>query len=272
MQQMANRPEAIGEEERSRRRPPRRRSPSPIPIPESPPEAPARRTMRLQDVLEAQQRAMDARIEAGLKELHRAAAETLRAVATEAARSQRPAASGAATDTLRGAVAHAEERFQNITVRLQRMEGALRQMARAQRESATSSDPQIAQGIARVEMLARAVADMGAEQREALARLAADQAKGLARIRAEQRTLIREMLRRTGLGVVAVARRLREEIAEEIRAAIEEGTSGVEGDWGPDAKPQEQLNGKGDPEPPEEEPPPAALLDPWADPRPASRS
>jgi hypothetical protein len=271
MQQMANRPQAIGEEERSRRRPPRRRSPSPIPIPESPPQAPARRTVRLQDVLEAHQRAVEARIEAGLKELHRAAAEALRTVVTEAARSQRPAASGGASETLRGAVAHAEERFQAITVRLQRMEGALRQMARAQRESVASPDPQIAQGIARVERLARAVADMGTEQRHALQKLATAQAQGLARLRAEQRILIREMLRRTGLGVVAVARRLREEIAQEIRAAVEDIPEG-EAEWGPDEKSQDPVNGNGDPEPPEEEPPPAARLDPWADPKPAPRS
>jgi hypothetical protein len=260
MQQMAKRPEAIGEEERSRRRPPRRRSPAPIPVPEA--QGPAPKSVRIQDVLEAHHRALESRLDAGLKDLQRAAGEALRSVAEEAARA-RAGTTTSGGDALRGAVAHAEERFQAITIRLQRLEGAIRQMARAQRETTPVTDPGLAQALSRVEMLVRAVAEIGAEQRDALEKLATVQAQELARLRTEQRTLIRDLQRRTGLGVVAVARRLRQEIADEIQAAIEEPEEELD-----EELEEAQVTGNDDPEPPEEQPP-AARLDPWADPKPA---
>jgi hypothetical protein len=209
----------------SRRRPPRQRKAAPIPIPEAP-GRPAR-AIGLQDLLEAHLSAVDERIEQGIRAVRSAAAEAVRQAAAEL---RTPARNGviAQTDALRGVLSHAEERFRAITLRLQRMEGSIRQLARAQREASTSSHPPSVQGLEdRLNDLARSVTQLGEAQRQAMKELAESHRHTVKRLGVEQRLVaswlmerqrdaVVDMGRRTGKGIVAVARRLQQDLARRI--------------------------------------------------------
>jgi hypothetical protein len=236
MQQMHDRPPAeVGEP--SRRRPPRQRTSAPIPIPETPRRPD--RAARLQDVLDAHVSAIDERIEQGLRALRTATAEAIRQAAEF--RLAPPARNGitAQADALRGILSHAEERFQAITLRLQRMEGALRRLARTQREGSGAEDPGVVRDVQdRLSALARAVKDLATAQQRAVEQLAAahqrgfdrlaeEHRSGIERLAAEQRLVgswmveqhreaLADLEKRTGRGVVAVARRLHGDLAQRI--------------------------------------------------------
>jgi hypothetical protein len=239
MQQAHDRPPAtVGEP--SRRRPPRQRVAAPLPIPETP-QRPVR-SVRLQDVLDAHLRAVDQRIEEGVRAVRTATTETIRQAAIDIRGA--PARNGALAqaDALRGVLTHAEERFQAITLRLQRLEGALRQLARAQREAPRGGEPDT-ELAGRIEALARSVAHLAATQRravgqaaettrEAIERLAGEHRRAVARLATEhrlvaswvveqQRLALGDLRRRTGRGVVAVARRLQRDLEARIDAGTE---------------------------------------------------
>jgi chromosome segregation ATPase len=259
MQQMQDRPPAeVGEP--SRRRPPRRRTAAPTPIPESAQRLP--RSVRLQNVLEAHLAAVDERIDQGIRALRSDTAEAIRQAATEL-RAASPARNGmtAQADALRGVLGHAEERFQAITLRLQRMEGALRQLARAQRQG--PQDPRLLRGILdRLNALAKAVAQLGAAQHraterlveshhQAVERLAEEHRRAIERLGTEQRLVaswlveqqqvaLADLGKRMGRGVAAVAQRLQQDLAGrlerlEVRgpAAHERGEPALDRDPAP---------------------------------------
>jgi hypothetical protein len=183
----------------------------------------------LQDVLEAHLNAVDERIEQGIRAVRTASAEAIRQAAAEL-RAAAPARNGitAQTDALRGILSHAEERFQAITLRLQRMEGSIRQLARAQREGTKPNDPRLLQGMEdRLNTLARAVAHLGVAQQRAVEQLAEAHRHAVKRLGAEQRLVaswvverqrdaLLDLGKRTGRGVVAVARRLQQDLTQRI--------------------------------------------------------
>jgi len=198
--------------EPSRRRPPRQRSPDPIPIPET--RARARpQPVRLQDVLAAHQRAVEARIDEGLREIREAAAAAVRQVAAEVAESARAPQGPDQADLARGFLTYADERFQAMRLRLERIEEALRRLALAQRR------PEAAAGDKQTEAMAREIRDLARQQRDVFARLARAHQRALAGLAASHRTALDDLARRTGRGVVAVGRKLQEDI-EDVRTSV----------------------------------------------------
>jgi hypothetical protein len=188
--------------ERSRRRPPRQRTTEPISIPE--PAVRARpKTVRLQDVLAAHQRAIEERIEEGLRQMREIAAEVTRQAATEVAEAARPAQGPDLPDLAREVLAFADESFQAMRLRLERIEEALRRLAVAQR-----ARPDTDRSAEATASLAGAIGALAEEQQAALARLAE-----------AQRAAVEDLARRTGRGVVAVARVLQADL-EGIRTSV----------------------------------------------------
>jgi hypothetical protein len=175
--------------EPSRRRPLRRRSEEPVPIPEATARTRAARTVRAQEVLAAHQRALEERLEQGFRRIE------------EALAGGPPMPDGA--DVAKGVLAYADERFQAMSVRLQRIEDALRQLAGALRsgtERETASDG--------ADGMAEAVTELGRQQRAFMEAMAS-----------AQRAALEDLGRRTGEGVVAVANVLRQEI-DGLRTSI----------------------------------------------------
>jgi hypothetical protein len=183
MQQMKEPPPAS---ERSRRRPPRRRSADPVPIPDrrSPPRR--KRTVKLQEVLKAYQRAVVEVLEQRIEEASRASAHAARQAVAEALAERQGLDDGEVT---KGVVAYADERFQALSVRLDRIEEALRRLA-GERPGPPPSDPED-EGIERqLDSIAQAVAGLAANHQQ----------------------LDDQLGRRTGQGVVAVAQVIRKDL------------------------------------------------------------
>jgi hypothetical protein len=194
--------------EPSRRRPPRQRAADPVPIPEAPSRQRAR-TVRLQDVLAAHQRAVEERIEEGLQRIREAAVEAARVAAARAVEIARTPQGPDAGDVARSLLTYADERFQAMGLRLQRIEDAIRTLAdrRGEPAGARAGD---------TERLAGLIRDLATTQREVVARLVAAQRAAISRLAAEQRAALEDLGRRTGRGVVAVARKLQEDLVEDI--------------------------------------------------------
>jgi hypothetical protein len=196
--------------ERSRRRPPRARTAEPVPIPE-PAARPRPQAVRLQDVLAAHQRAIEERLDEGLRQIREAAAEGIRRATTELAEAARPAPDR--TDLARGVLAYADERFQAMRLRLERIEEALRRLAVAQR---AGPNPGSAEATA---SLARAIQALAEQQRRVLTRLVETQRRALAELADAQRAAVDDLAKRTGRGVVAVAHVLQEDI-EGVKSSV----------------------------------------------------
>lgn len=89
--------------------------------------------------------ALDERLDDGLRSLHRSAQQLMRQLAAEVWRAGGPTAGKnlrenviaalAQDDTIKGLLAHTDERFQSLRVRMAEMEGAVRQLAEATREA-----------------------------------------------------------------------------------------------------------------------------------------
>lgn len=173
--------------EPSRRRPLRRRAEEPIPIPEAA-RTRAARTVKVQEVLAAHQRALEERMEEGLRRIEEALAGGPPMPDRD--------------DVAKGVLAYADERFQAMSVRLQRIEDALRRLAGELRNGVEAASPDASDGLAAV------VTELGRQHRAFLEALAS-----------AQRTAFDDMGRRTGEGVVAVANVLRQEI-EGLRTSI----------------------------------------------------
>lgn len=208
MQQRSEPPSPAGAEP-SRRRPPRQRLADPVPIP----EATRQRPRGVQEVLAAHQHAIEERLDEGLQRIREAAAEAARAAVAEAGTSARDPG-----DISRALLAHAEERFQALGLRLQRIEEVLRALAASTRDDRTSPLP--AGEIGRLGTLVR---ELGRQQGEAMARLARAHHAAIGRLAQDQRAAIEDLGRRTGQGVVAVARALQHDLEaelEDVRTSI----------------------------------------------------
>jgi hypothetical protein len=121
-------------------------------------------------------------------------------------------------DVSRALLAHAEERFQALGLRLQRVEEILRALAaRAQGER---TDAQVTAEIQRLGSLIR---ELGRRQGKALSNLARAHHAAIQRLAEHQREALEDLGRRTGQGVVAVARAVQRDLEtelEEVRTSI----------------------------------------------------
>jgi tetrahydromethanopterin S-methyltransferase subunit G len=181
MQQMKEPPPA---NERSRRRPPRRRSDDPVPIPDPRSRSPRKRTVKLQEVLKAYQQAVVEVLEQRIEEASRASADAARQAVAEAL-AERPRGLDEG-EVAKGIVAYADERFQALSVRLERIEEALRRLAGER----TPGDPEEAEIERRLDSVAQAVAGLAADHQQ----------------------MGDQLGRKTGQGVVAVAQVIREDL------------------------------------------------------------
>lgn len=174
--------------DRSRRRPPRRRSDDPVPIPEARGRARRKRTVKLQDVLKSYQRAVVEVLEERIAAASQAAAEAARQ-AVEEALAERPRGPEE-SDVARGVLAYADERFQAMGLRLEQIEEALRRLAGDPTKGPPAALPADERVVRRLDEIAGAVTRLAADHQE----------------------LIEDLGRRTGQGVVAVANTIREDL------------------------------------------------------------
>lgn len=196
-------PPAVAEP--SRRRPPRTRLADPVPIPEA---ATRQRPspVRVQQVLAAHQRAIEERLDEGLQRIRETVAEAIRVAAPQAGPSPRDPG-----EVSRALLAHAEERFQALGLRLQRIEEVLRALAVRPQDDRTGSLP-----AGEIERLGTLVRELGRQQGEAMARLARAHRAAIGRLAQDQRAAIEDLGKRTGQGVVAVAREVQRDLEREL--------------------------------------------------------
>ena len=202
MQQMKEPPPA---NERSRRRPPRRRSDDPVPIPDPRSRSRRKRTVKLQEVLKAYQRAVVGVLEQRIEEASRASAEAARQAVAEAL-AERPQRLDDG-EVAKGAVAYADERFQALSVRLERIEEALRRLA-GERPGPPPGGAEDEQIEGQLDRIAQAVAGLAADNQQ----------------------LGDQLGKRTRQGVVAVAQVIREDLEAIKRdlAALRELMQGMD--------------------------------------------
>ena len=187
----------------------------PIPIPEADARSRKARTVKIQDILAAHARALDVRLEEGMREIRLAMDAAIRRTGIhEAPVAPPPQASPPQTqyaaphavpppsplreDIARGLAAQTDERFQALAMRLQKIEDALRTVALGGAGSAEldSKLDALADGMSRV-----------AETEEHL----------LDRFIEAQREGLEDLTRRVGTGVAAVIRALQNELNQTVR-------------------------------------------------------
>ena len=189
-----------------------RASSEPIPIPEAERSRKAR-TVRIQDILAAHARALDVRLEEGMRDIRLAMDAAIRRstmheapplapqfVSPPPAPVQHVPAPAALPreDVARGLAQQTEERFQALGLRLQRIEDALRGMA----SGGTSSGE--------IEAKLDALAD-------GMTRFADAEEHLLDRFLEAQREGLDDLTRRVGAGVSAVIRALQNELTATVR-------------------------------------------------------
>ena len=200
-------PPAVAEP--SRRRPPRQRLADPVPIPEAVPR-PRAGQARVQEVLAAHQRALEERIDDGLLRIQEAVARAARAAVSEALAEASPQGREPG-DVSRALLSHAEERFQALGLRLQRVEEVLRALAERARKDRTDG-----QTTAEIRRLGSLVRELGRRQGEAMSHLARAHRAAIRRLAEHQREALDDLGRRTGQGVVAVARAMQGDLEAEL--------------------------------------------------------
>lgn len=167
--------------ERSRRRPPRSRAAEPVPLP-GPSRGRRTKTVKLKDVMKAYQQAVIEAVEARLAAASESAAEAARRAVAEALAERPHGPQG--EDLARGLVAYADERFQALSVRLQSIEEALHRA------------PFTGDGGPSEELTDQLRSVTGA----------------VAGLTEKHRTLPDDVSRKTGHGVVGVARVIRDDL------------------------------------------------------------
>ncbi|HEV3474605.1 MAG TPA: hypothetical protein VG602_04495 [Actinomycetota bacterium] len=154
---------------------------------------------------------MESRIEEGLREIGAALTETLRTAAADVARASRtdePQGPAEAGEPIRALATQIDERLQAIAVRIDRLEDAVRTVASraAGRDGSTKRLDEIAQALTR----------LATQQQRGMARLAQFQQQGMARLAHQQRAELNDFAQRTGKGIVAVSRKVRDDLAAAI--------------------------------------------------------
>jgi hypothetical protein len=191
MQQMHEPPPEVGPA-RSRRRPPRKRT-----------AIPGGWTAEdLEAALAAHHEAIAAQIEDGVRKLQGATV----GLAAELA----PDETVSAEDTARGLLSHVDERYQGLTLRVERMEGALRQLVQTLKQmNAGTAERQDDLGR-RIEGLSSLVREASARQRNDLADFTKQTGQGLAKVAA-----------RAGEGLAKVARQQEMHLDEKLEQMLE---------------------------------------------------
>jgi hypothetical protein len=207
------------------RRDPQSGSAEPIPIPEAEARSRRARTVRIQDILAAHARALDVRLEEGMREMRLAMEAAIRRSGIhEAPAAPQPQAlppqpqpppltqplppppqvaqpaPHMREDVARGLAQQTEERFQALALRLQRIEDAIREASPGRN------------GAAAVEFEGKldALAD-------GLSRLADTEEHLVDRFLEAQREGLEDLTRRVGAGVAAVIRALQHELNATVR-------------------------------------------------------
>jgi hypothetical protein len=188
----------------------------PIPIPEADARSRKARTVRIQDILAAHARALDVRIEEGMREMRLAMESAVRRSAIQEAPQATPPApppqappavappqpaplpeAQAPTlpreDVARGLAQQTEERFQSLALRLQRIEDAVRTVALARGDAGELGG--------KLEALT-----------DGMNRVAASEEDLFDRLIEAQRDGIEDLTRRVGTGVSAVIRAMQNEL------------------------------------------------------------
>lgn len=180
MQQMREPPDGVGAI-RSRRRPPRRRTSVTLPD--------AWSLEDLEALLASHQEAVAAQIEQGVRALHTTAVRLMGELAS--------ADDGVSPeDEARGLLAHVDERYQALNLRMERLEGALRQLVQTFKSSMASIPPELSE---RMDGMAEAIHGVATRQDleaftrrtgEGLARIAARSGEELARAAGRQEDIL----------------------------------------------------------------------------------
>jgi hypothetical protein len=187
MQQMQEPPEQVAAV-RSRRRPPRKRSPV-LPT--------AWNLEDLEAVLASHEEALAGRIEQGIRSLQDTADRLVEELVPEGVVSPE--------DTARGILAHVDERYQALTMRIERLEGALRQLVQTLKRMRAPGGKGADALARRIDELAASVQEATSRQRddlvaftkrtgEGLAQVASRAGQGLARVAQQHETLLDEKL------------------------------------------------------------------------------
>ena len=193
----------------SRRQALRARAADPVSIPES--DRPRRASSQTGGG--PPQKTVDSRIEQGLREIGAALTETIRMAAADVARASQaeetPRPGGDPAEPIRALATQIDERLQAIALRIDKLEDAIRTVAShaAGRDGVTQRLDQIAQGLNK----------LAQHQHRGIVRLAQFQQQGMARLESQHRADLRDFARLTGKGVVAVSRKIR----DDLTAAIE---------------------------------------------------
>jgi hypothetical protein len=183
----------------------------PIPIPEAEARSRKARTVRIQDILAAHARALDVRLEEGMRDIRLAMDAAIRrtniheapplaqppVMTPVPAPSPAPAPAAPREDVARGLAQQTEERFQALGLRLQRIEDALRGMGRG------SAGGEIE---AKLDALA-----------DGMGRFAEAEERLLDRFLEAQREGLDDLTRRVGAGVSAVIRALQNELTATVQ-------------------------------------------------------
>ena len=184
----------------------------PIPIPEAEARSRKARTVRIQDILAAHARALDVRLEEGMRDIRLAMDAAIRRSSIHEAPpvaqpqvmtpaplpvQQAPPATPAAPreDVARGLAQQTEERFQALGMRLQRIEDALRTVGGGMNAEREGKLDAVADGMSRF-----------ADAEEHL----------LDRFLDAQRQGLEDLTRRVGAGVSAVIRALQNELTATV--------------------------------------------------------
>ena len=183
----------------------------PIPIPEAEARSRKARTVRIQDILAAHARALDVRLEEGMRDIRLAMDAAIRRTAIHEAPppmmtpapapvaytpAPAPAQGPPREDVARGLAQQTEERFQALGLRLQRIEDALRTVSGGTNRQLEGKLDAIADGMERF-----------AEAEERL----------LDRFLEAQRQGLEDLTRRVGAGVSAVIRALQNELTATVQ-------------------------------------------------------
>lgn len=199
----------------------------PIPIPEAEARSRKARTVRIQDILAAHARALDVRLEEGMRDIRLAMDAAIRRSSIHEAPpvvqppvmtpaplpvQQTPPAAAPREDVARGLAQQTDERFQALGMRLQRIEDALRTVGGGMNAELEGKLDAVADGMSRF-----------ADAEDHL----------LDRFLDAQRQGLEDLTRRVGAGVSAVIRALQNELTAtvhrlELTADASNGSSAEE--------------------------------------------
>jgi hypothetical protein len=185
-----------------------------IPIPEADARSRKARTVKIQDILAAHARALDVRLEEGMRDIRLAMDAAVRRTGIHEAPAPQPippypgayapqvpvapAAAPIREDVAKGLAAQTDERFQALSMRLEKIEQALR--------SATLGGVGGAELDGKLDALAEGVSRFADSEEHLLERFLEAQREGL-----------EDLTRRVGAGVGAVIRALQNELTQTVR-------------------------------------------------------